>query len=133
MAVRVALQLSEADSQLILGDNNSAARLLTRPGEAIYNDAGGLVENNSPFQIAWLSDDQRDVYLDRVQARQEAAALAGNGNGRPAREEPIVFEGNAPADILKNHRLVGLVKAPAWPEASSAPPLAWLGDPVAIK
>jgi len=41
MAVRIALQTSEADSQLILGDNNSAARLLSRPGEAIYNDAGG--------------------------------------------------------------------------------------------
>ncbi|MGA2501016.1 MAG: FtsK/SpoIIIE domain-containing protein, partial [Tepidisphaeraceae bacterium] len=58
MAVRVALQTSEADSQLILGDGNSAARLLTRPGEAIYNDAGGLVENNSPFQVAWLPDDR---------------------------------------------------------------------------
>src|SRR6185295_8935187 len=50
MAVRVCLQTSDADSQLILGDGNSAARLLTRPGEAIYNDAGGLVEHNSPFQ-----------------------------------------------------------------------------------
>ncbi|HMB96271.1 MAG TPA: FtsK/SpoIIIE domain-containing protein, partial [Tepidisphaeraceae bacterium] len=32
MAVRIALQTSEADSQLILGDANSAARLLSRPG-----------------------------------------------------------------------------------------------------
>src|SRR6202008_2174250 len=62
MAIRIALQTSEADSQLILGDNNSAARLLTRPGEAIYNDAGGLVEGNSPFQVAWLPDEQRDTY-----------------------------------------------------------------------
>ncbi len=54
--VRIALQTSEADSQLILGDDNSAARLLSRPGEAIYNDAGGLVEGNSPFQVAWLPD-----------------------------------------------------------------------------
>ena len=55
--IRIALHhpTSEADSQLILGDNNSAARLLSRPGEAIYNDAGGLVEGNSPFQVAWLS------------------------------------------------------------------------------
>src|SRR5205823_4496619 len=66
MAIRIALQTSEADSQLILGDANSAARLLTRPGEAIYNDAGGLVESNSPFQVAWLSDDRRDEYLRRV-------------------------------------------------------------------
>src|SRR6185436_19248194 len=69
MAVRVALQTSEADSQLILGDNNSAARLLSRPGEAIYNDQGGLVEGNSPFQIAWLPDEQREQFLDAVRQR----------------------------------------------------------------
>src|SRR5207237_8171823 len=39
MAVRIALQTSEDDSQLILSDNNSAARLLSRPGAAIYHDA----------------------------------------------------------------------------------------------
>ena len=57
------LQTTEADSQLILGDNNSAARLLSRPGEAIYNDAGGAVEGNSPFQVAYLSDKARGEYL----------------------------------------------------------------------
>ena len=51
---------------MILGDNNSAARLLSRPGEAIYNDAGGLVEGNSPFQIAFLPDEQREGYLEHV-------------------------------------------------------------------
>jgi S-DNA-T family DNA segregation ATPase FtsK/SpoIIIE len=39
MGVRIALQCSEADSYLILSDDNAAARLLSRPGEAIYNDA----------------------------------------------------------------------------------------------
>src|SRR5918999_644176 len=96
MAVRIALQTSEADSQLILGDNNSAARLLLRPGEAIYNDQGGLVEGNSPFQIAWLPDEQRERYLAQVRSR---------ANGRASRTEPpIVFEGNAPADVARNVR-----------------------------
>src|SRR6266568_6635179 len=49
MAVRVALQCSEADGHLILSEENHAARLLSRPGEAIYNDANGLVEGNDPF------------------------------------------------------------------------------------
>jgi S-DNA-T family DNA segregation ATPase FtsK/SpoIIIE len=124
MAVRVALQLSEADSQLILGDNNSAARLLTRPGEAIYNDAGGLVENNSPFQIAYLSDEKKDSYLDKVQALSKKT-----GATQP---EPLVFEGNAPADITKNRVMESLIASGAWPAAGS-PPMAWLGDPVAIK
>src|SRR5438093_2244504 len=101
MAVRIALQCSEADSQLILGDNNAAARLLSRPGEAIYNDQGGLIEANSPFQVAWLPDDKREVYLQRV--HEKARQLEGNGKARhPA---PIVFEGNAPADIRKNEKL----------------------------
>ncbi len=39
MGVRIALQCSDADAHLILSEENSAARLLSRPGEAIYNDA----------------------------------------------------------------------------------------------
>ena len=125
MAVRVALQTSEADSHLILGDNNSAARLLSRPGEAIYNDAGGLVEANSPFQVAWLPDERRERFLERVRERADAHAVRGH--------DAVVFEGNAPADIHKNVRLLRLLEAPDWPEAVTTSPLGWLGDPVAIK
>jgi ABC-type dipeptide/oligopeptide/nickel transport system ATPase component len=124
IAVRIALQTSEADSQLILGDGNSAARLLSRPGEAIYNDAGGLVEGNSPFQVAWLPDEQRDVFLDQVnqKARQSGLKLS----------LPIVFEGNAPADFRKNQALIDFLKAAKYQPISGAPQ-AWLGEPVAIK
>jgi hypothetical protein len=126
MAVRVALQTSEADSQLILGDNNAAAKLLSRPGEAIYNDQGGLVEGNSPFQVAWLPDERREVYLDEVVRRTKESKL------RPA--PTIVFEGNAPADVSKNGRLTALLEgvAPKRPGAGGAAE-AFLGEPVAIK
>ncbi|QOV91626.1 FtsK/SpoIIIE domain-containing protein [Humisphaera borealis] len=122
MAVRIALQTSEADSQLILGDNNSAARLLSRPGEAIYNDQGGLVEGNSPFQVAWLSDERKDRYLQQVReaADQQAIKTA----------DAIVFEGNAPADLSKNRRLMELMTSR---QPQQGPPRAWLGEPVAIK
>ncbi len=123
MAVRIALQCSEADSQLILGDNNSAARLLTRPGESIYNDAGGLVEGNSPFQIAWLPDEQRERYLIKIRA----AADAKKSPFAP----PIVFEGNAPADVTRNHTLADLLDSPT--VKPNLAPLAFLGEPVAIK
>ncbi|QLQ08987.1 MAG: DNA translocase FtsK [Anaerolineae bacterium] len=66
MAVRIALQCSEADSRLILADDNPVARLLSRPGEAIYNAANGLVEGNNRFQVAWLSDEQHDAYLAQI-------------------------------------------------------------------
>ncbi|MBC7785010.1 MAG: AAA family ATPase [Burkholderiales bacterium] len=125
MAIRVALQCSETDSQLILGDNNSAARLLSRPGEAIYNDAGGAVENNSPFQVAWLPDPKREKYLARVQEK-----LARDGTKRKV-IPPIVFEGNAPADISLNHLLATAIDTRN-PSPISAP-RAWVGEPVAIK
>ena len=125
MAVRIALQCSEADSQMILGDNNSAARLLSRPGEAIYNDAGGLVEANSPFQIAFLPDDARDHYLERVQE------LCRQRNAYPA-TPTVVFEGSAPADIHKNTRLMSLLQSPV-ATAQSQTVHAWIGEPVSIK
>jgi energy-coupling factor transporter ATP-binding protein EcfA2 len=124
MAVRIALQTSEADSQLILGDNNSAARLLSRPGEAIYNDQGGLVEGNSPFQVAWLPDERKDKYLEMVRARADQMGI----QMAPA----IVFEGNAPADLSKNAGLTALL-ARKDGQAAEGPPRAWVGDPVAIK
>jgi hypothetical protein len=126
MAVRVALQTSEADSQLILGDNNSAARLLSRPGEAIYNDQGGLVEGNSPFQVSWLADEQREGFLDQVQRRAAS-------DDRVHASEPIVFEGNAPADVAKNRKLAALLESSVRDGAATGAPLAWIGEPVAIK
>lgn len=125
MAVRVALQCTEADSQLILGDNNSAARLLTRPGEAIYNDAGGAVENNSPFQISWLSDEEREHALERV----HALAVERGRNLLSC----SVFEGNAPAQIENNRELVAQFAKRAQLTVEPTTFSAALGEAVAIK
>ncbi|MCL2647528.1 MAG: FtsK/SpoIIIE domain-containing protein, partial [Phycisphaerales bacterium] len=124
IAVRVALQCTEADSQMILGDNNSAARLLTRPGEAVYNDAGGLVEANSPFQIAFLPDAQREGYLEQIQKLSHSQNIAP--------PTPIVFEGNSAAIIRKNDRIMTLLQQSTYPPAASSVP-AYIGEPVAIK
>jgi S-DNA-T family DNA segregation ATPase FtsK/SpoIIIE len=129
MAVRIALQCSEADAQLILSDDNSAARLLSRPGEAIYNDANGLVEGNDPFQIVWLGDDRREAYLKRIRELEQRRRAMSNGHGLPP---PVVFEGNADADPVKNHLLHGLLEARDWP-APGRSSLAWLGEAIAIK
>ena len=114
IGVRIAMQCSEADSYLILGEDNNAARLLSRPGEAIYNNAGGLVEGNSPFQTAWLPDAERDALLD---------ALPEPERERPA---PVVFEGNKPADLAVSARAL----RHAFPSFKA--PRALLGDAVAI-
>lgn len=125
MAVRIALQCSEADSRLILADDNPAARLLSRPGEAIYNAANGLVEGNNRFQVAWLPDEQRDRYLAQI------SALAEERGYRPVQPQ-IVFEGNAPAEIEKNQALDQLLTTPARP-APARRVTVWLGDPIAIQ
>ena len=124
MAVRVALQCSESDAHLILSEENSAARLLTRPGEAIYNDANGLVEGNNFFQVVWLSDDRREDLLRVIND------LARAHNRPPVSQ--IVFEGNLPAVAAKNHLLSRLLQDPDWPEPPKAE-FAWLGEAIAIK
>jgi hypothetical protein len=125
MGVRIALQCSETDSYLILSDDNAAARLLSRPGEAIYNDANGQVEGNSPFQIVWLPEPTRERYLQRL-------VTVAQQRGHRAVAPRIVFEGNVPADPADNLELADHLRGGDWPPAPTAP-RAWLGEPVAIK
>ncbi|HVS40339.1 MAG TPA: FtsK/SpoIIIE domain-containing protein, partial [Gemmataceae bacterium] len=126
MAIRIALQCSEADAQLILSADNAAARLLSRPGEAIYNDANGLVEGNNPFQVVWLSDERREEYLTQI-----SDMAVSQGTQAPP---PVVFEGNAAADVGENHLLRQLLAEAALQERTSSNPAlrAWLGDALAI-
>lgn len=104
-------------------ESNTAARLLTRPGEAIYNDANGLYEGNHPFQIVWLPEQQRGEYLARLAefARQR----------RTLGPRPVVFEGNAAADPAANPLLAEWLNRATW--SPVAAPQAWLGAAVAIK
>ncbi|MEM7227991.1 MAG: FtsK/SpoIIIE domain-containing protein [Planctomycetota bacterium] len=125
MAVRIALQCSESDAYMIMSDDNAAARLLSRPGEAIYNDASGLVEGNSPFQVAWLPDEERETILQSIQERAAAQPMAG-------RIPMMVFEGNIPAEVRRNHLLESRLAAPSDLVAPTHVS-AWLGDAIAIK
>ncbi len=124
IGVRIALQCNEADSHLIFGDDNPAARLLTRPGEAIYNDMSGLVEGNDPFQVVFLPD------TEEVEALVRITACAKRNSWSP--EVPsVIFEGNAPAELAANRDLGELLGRPF--EATDAATSAWLGEPNAIK
>jgi hypothetical protein len=120
MVVRVALQCNEADAYLIMSEDNPAPRLLSRPGEAIYNDEGGAVQGNSPFQVVWLPDQERDLWLAKAAARPA-----------PTPREPIVFEGNAPASVRDNPVLRALLTSPA--RQSPAVARVFLGAPNSIK
>jgi len=122
MVVRIALQCNEADAYLIMNEDNPAPRLLSRPGEAIYNDEGGALQGNSPFQVVWLPDQVRDEWL----AKAEALATK-----RHVTATPIIFEGNAPANVGDNPILRSLLAANSLQATNS--PRVWLGAPNSIK
>ncbi len=121
MAVRIALQCSETDAHLILSRDNTEARLLSRPGEGIYNALHGMLEGNHLFQVVWLSDSKRDELLRdlHTKSRQRNEFL-----------RPIVFEGAAQPDLTEN---LHLQKAWRGPHLHAASWDAWLGEAVAIK
>jgi hypothetical protein len=106
---------------LILSEDNTAARLLSRPGEAIYNDANGMFEGNHPFQVVWLSDHERESYLKQLAEMSDQQQLSLGA--------PTIFEGNVAADAADND-LLGAALAS---RAASSSPRAWLGAAVAIK
>jgi energy-coupling factor transporter ATP-binding protein EcfA2 len=124
VAVRIALQCSESDAHLILSEDNSAARLLTRPGEAIYNDANGLVEGNHPFQIAWLDEARRE---------QAIATMLDQSTYRTDEYPMVVFEGNvAPTVDLCGPLNAQLSNTIDMTRRQSDAMQIWLGEPVAI-
>jgi hypothetical protein len=111
MVIRIALMCNEADAYLIMDQDNPAPRLLTRPGEGIYNDAAGSIEGNSPFQTVWLPEDVRDSYLAKIRERADQSQKQYPG--------PFVFEGNAPADVKENYLLNALLRSAPVPGAAA--------------
>ena len=123
MVIRIALMCNEADAYLIMDQDNPAPRLLSRPGEGIYNDAAGSIEGNSPFQTVWLDEEVRDRFLATIRERADKQADKYPG--------PFVFEGSAPADIKENIPLRAMLQK----KSARAPVQArvWLGAPNSIK
>ncbi len=123
MVIRIALQCNEADAYLIMDQDNPAPRLLSRPGEGIYNDAAGSLEGNSPFQAVWLPEDARDEYLAQVREHADRSNKSYPG--------PFVFEGNAPADVRDNVELRDALQTE--PTVVPSRPRIWLGAPNSVK
>jgi hypothetical protein len=74
--------------------------------------------------VVWLPDEERDTWLDKVHElaeRHDGARYSG----------PIVFEGNAPADIHDNHLLRAALDT--IPTAAPVTSRCWLGAPNSIK
>lgn len=123
MALRIALQCSESDSRSIFADDNDQARLLARPGEAIYNPSGGLKEHNVPFQVVLLDADERTRLLGEL--REMAARM------KLELPPPIVFDGEALASVTTCAPVVDLV-ARDGTGTGARDQTVWIGNPVAI-
>lgn len=102
MGVRIALPCNETDAHLLLHEENDAARLLTRPGDGIYNDRAGLTEGNSPFQVCWLPEAEESACLDIIAQRTAA-------EGWKASRRTVVFEGNGPSRLDEDGDLADLL------------------------
>ena len=96
---------------------------MSRPGEAIYNPMGGLVEGNSKFQVARF-DENTDLqkYLTMVlnMARDQQMSF-----------RPIIFEGNELARAEDCAPLKEFLAASDWPQPAKSIDL-FLGEPIAI-
>ncbi|MEM9015625.1 MAG: ATP-binding protein, partial [Verrucomicrobiota bacterium] len=121
MTVRIALACNEADAYLIMDDSNPAPRLLTRPGEGIYNDRAGAAEANSPFQVVWLDEGERDDHLRELRSVAETEGKAGG--------TLVVFEGNAPGDVVSDTHVEQFLDQLEY----SGSPSIFVGAPNAIK
>lgn len=130
IGVRIAMQCSEADSRTVLADDNGAARLLSRAGEAIYNDRNGLIEGNNPFQAALLTENERNRRLVALRGRADRTY---SDNPRLAEHfsEPFVFEGSEPADFTSCRPFSSILRE--WPNTQNGAVLnLWVGEPISM-
>jgi FtsK/SpoIIIE family len=119
IGIRVALMCNESDARAIMADDNPEARLLSRPGEAIYNNQNGLIEGNKRFQVALFGDDARQKYLKIISKR------AKSGNYK----KPTVFEGNQLAKLEECETLEKILTGEV---RTSKKIQAWLGEPIKL-
>ncbi len=122
ISVRIALQMSESDSQKILGRENEDARLLTRPGEAIFNPQGGLSTHNVKFQVAYLPSSELAGHVDSLRKRANETGF---------KRYPVVFEGNRLANMADNAALSEGLSKPA--EKQSRWCDLYLGEPTVLQ
>jgi len=140
-ATRIVLQSPEEEVVSLLGaDNVDAAKVLDRPGEIIYNDAGGQRDRNQPGQVAILRDEAIPALLRNL---REFAQLQGFQRQKPL----IVFRGNQASILEDNAQMLQLYDQPDWLNprdvkdlfdlrdwvAAEHPALVWLGEAIEIK
>lgn len=155
-ATRLVLRSPEPEVIALLGpDNTSAAELLERPGEVIYNDDGGRRDRNNPGQIAYIKDREDAADPEHVisipRVLKSITALAQENPHRLHPEKAVIFRGNEGTRLAENEQLMALYdyiqQHQSPPEARKVkemfnlrewasedkPALIWLGEATEIK
>jgi len=128
IGLRISFQTSEADSFSNLGQDNAAASLLERPGEAYYNDKSGRVEGNALFQAAYFPPTAVASFLDAQASTWDDYRAKNNlSNWR----EQVVFDGLEPGHLQGNPIWISMAQGNL-PRNLGGPTL-WLGEPITIK
>ncbi|MFC8797269.1 FtsK/SpoIIIE domain-containing protein [Promicromonospora sp. NPDC057138] len=125
---RIALKTTVSDSQVVLGNGNTAAAGLRFPGQAIVNTNYGHLEDNQLVQIAY-ADHQRLSAL-----RRQLWERAGGSSMRPPRVFHLADPAHLPTALTTSLRGTS-VSAPSGGTPSVSlpgPAVAWAGLPVAV-
>ena len=110
---------------LALSQDNNEARLLERPGEAIYNSTNGRREGNNRFQVTWLSDEALELLLSQISGHAAKHKFT-------AATPQVIFDGNSMADIRQNNRLAGILRNEISVNGKGGV-FAYLGEPIEMK
>ena len=100
--------------------------MLSRPGEAIYNDANGAPEGNHFFQVVWLPD-ERTRGLSQATPRPGKTTKADPGAHPDCLRGGCTGRSGAKPDVARAARRPSLARF-----ASFDPGLEW-GDAISIK
>lgn len=104
ISVRIALACDERVSRQILGEENKAAQLLTRPGEAVYNDQNGQPLGNHRFQVVHFHRDHLGEQVRRIAAQYVGAAhecTIFDGSGLPDGAMDLNIHAEIAADTVE--------------------------------